>query len=211
LAQVDLYYLPPLFIILDCEYFLVVLGNQWKFNRLDVLTLDFIIVLLPAFVGLIVLVVVLLHRSELAVIIDDVGHALPLPVDRLLYLMVLFLDDVVDLLGRDDFFRRWFLFGAEVGSIDAHGQFLCLVVVLVLAEEHAVVAPDLHRSVQKLILLEVAVWRSAYIILAFFFTKFRYSWLLAMALAGSAWGGRLCGWESLCACFSMRINNFIRL
>lgn len=44
-------------------------------------------------------VVIVLHGSKFTVIVDNIGHALSLPVDGLLDLLVFLLDYLVDLLG----------------------------------------------------------------------------------------------------------------
>lgn len=89
-------------IILDGENFLIIFGNEGKLNRIYILLFDLvlgILFLLALLVDALALVVVVLHRSELAVIVDNVGHALPLFVDRFLDLLILLLDYFVDLLG----------------------------------------------------------------------------------------------------------------
>lgn len=46
------------------------------------------------------LVVILLHESKFAVVIDDIRHALSLSIDGLLDLLIFFLDDLMNLFGR---------------------------------------------------------------------------------------------------------------
>jgi hypothetical protein len=59
---------------------LTIFGDEWKLDGICLFILVFLLFLL-ALVVLLVSVVVLLHGAELAVIIDDIGHALPLLVD----------------------------------------------------------------------------------------------------------------------------------
>ena len=103
LREVDLHYLTAFLIVLNGEHFLVILGDKGKLNGIDILLLGPVlcILFLPALlVDAFALVVILLHGPELAVIVDDVGHALPLLVDGLLDLLILLLDDLVYLLRR---------------------------------------------------------------------------------------------------------------
>lgn len=127
MSKVDLDYLVTFPIILNGKHLLVILRNERKLNSIHFLLLNPllpVLFLLALLIDPLTLVVIMLHRSELAVIIDNIRHALPFLVDRFLDLLILLLDYFVDLLCGHELLA-FFL-------VHAHGQFLGLVVLLVL-------------------------------------------------------------------------------